>query len=254
MKPARDYTIFMARIFVGCSGFSYKDWKGTFYPGDIPGRKWLVYYSGVFPTVELNVTFYRLPKVETFAKWYDETPPDFSFSLKGSRLITHLKRLKDVEGLVEEFFVRAFSLKEKLTAVLWQFPSSYTVDKGRLEKFLSILDKYPVWNALEFRSETWLNKDIEKICRGRGVALCMADWPDFLDEVPVTAGFVYLRRHGLQGSYTTSYNREYIEKDARRIQQYLNNGLDVFIYYNNDSQGYAPANARELMEILQKDR
>jgi uncharacterized protein YecE (DUF72 family) len=240
----------MARIFIGCSGFSYKDWKGTFYPAEIPGRKWLVYYSGIFPTVELNVTFYRLPKAETFSKWYEETPAHFVFSLKGSRLITHLKRLRDVEGLVEEFFARAFSLKEKLSAVLWQFPSSYTLEIARLEKFLSVLDRFPVWNALEFRSDTWLNKDVAKICRSRGVALCMADWPQFLNDLPVTAGFVYLRKHGEQGDYTSSYSREHLEKEAARIKAYLDDGLDVFIYFNNDAQGYAPNNARELMEIL----
>ena len=96
----------MARVRIGCSGFSYKDWKDNFYPGDMPGRNWLAHYSGIFPTVELNVTFYRLPATEVFAKWYGETPAEFSFALKGSRLITHLKRLKDVEGLLERFFAQ----------------------------------------------------------------------------------------------------------------------------------------------------
>jgi uncharacterized protein YecE (DUF72 family) len=240
----------MARVLIGCSGFSYRDWKGTFYPAELPGQRWLAHYSGVFPTVELNVTFYRLPKTETFAKWYGETPAEFSFTLKGSRLITHLKRLKDVEGLLEEFFARAFTLREKLTAVLWQFPSSFSIEPGRLERFLVLLDRYPVWNALEFRNDSWVNERIAGMCRARGVAMCMADWPGFLRELPVTAGFVYLRRHGEEGSYASSYSREALEEDARRIRSFLDDGIDVFIYFNNDAQGYAPNNARELMSLL----
>ncbi len=240
----------MARVLVGCSGFSYKDWKGTFYPAELPGRRWLSHYSGIFPTVELNVTFYRLPRTETFAKWYGETPEGFSFALKGSRLITHLKRLKDVEGLVDEFFARAFTLKEKLTAVLWQFPSSFSIESGRLERFLVHLDRYPVWNALEFRNSSWVTEGVAATCRARGVAMCMADWPDFLKELPVTAGFVYLRRHGEEGNYASSYSTAVLEEDARRIKSYLNDGTDVFIYFNNDARGYAPNNARELLSLL----
>jgi len=242
----------MARVLIGCSGFSYKDWKGTFYPGELPGRKWLAHYSGVFPTVELNVTFYRLPTAETFAKWYHETPADFSFALKGSRLITHLKRLKDIESLLEEFFARATTLKEKLAAVLWQFPSGFTFDRDRLNKFLVLLDRYPVWNTFEFRSSTWMNKEITQMCRNSGVALCMADWPRFLDDLPVTAGFVYMRRHGEEGNYASSYSHEALERDALRIRGYVDKGLDVFVYFNNDAMGYAPNNGMELMEILER--
>ncbi|MBP1747940.1 MAG: hypothetical protein H6Q52_479 [Deltaproteobacteria bacterium] len=245
-----DYTNFMARLRIGCSGFSYKDWKGTFYPGELPGRRWLTHYSGIFPTVELNVTFYRLPRADTFAKWYSETPADFSFAVKGSRLITHLKRLREVDGLVEEFFARASSLKEKLSVILWQFPSSFTFEKDRFKRFLAILDKYPAWNAFEFRSDTWINEDVARMCRSHGAALCMADWPQFITSLPVTADFVYIRRHGEQGSYTSSYSRESLEKDARRISTYLDEGLDVFIYFNNDAHGYAPNNAKELRELV----
>ena len=241
----------MARLRVGCSGFSYKDWKGTFYPGELPGRRWLEYYSLVFPTVELNVTFYRLPRVETFTKWYSETPSDFSFGLKGSRLITHLKKIKDVEGLVEEFFARAASgLKEKLSVILWQFPPSDKFDKDRFKRFLDHLDKYPAWNAFEFRNDTWMNDDVVQMCRSHGAALVMADWPSFIADLPVTADFVYIRRHGVQGNYMSSYSRETLEKDARKIRAYLDEGLDVFVYFNNDARGYAPNNAKELMELV----
>ncbi len=240
----------MARLHVGCSGFSYKDWKKTFYPEDLPGRRWLAYYSGVFPTVELNVTFYRLPAIETFAKWYNETPADFVFALKGSRLITHLKRLRDVEGLVDEFFARALSLREKLSVVLWQFPSSYTFDRDVFGRFLSILDKHPAWNAFEFRSLTWINEDVADMLRSHGAAFCIADWPEFIAGLPVTGGFVYIRRHGEKGSYASSYSRLSLEKDARTVRRYLDDGLDVFIYFNNDANGYAPSNAKKLMEIV----
>jgi uncharacterized protein YecE (DUF72 family) len=242
----------MAKAWIGCSGFSYPHWKGIFFPDDLPQRKWLDHYCTVFSTVELNVTFYRLPRESTFDKWYQETPEDFRFSLKGSRFITHVKRLRDPEGPVELFFNGALRLKEKLMAVLWQFPPSFKIDMERLERFLALLKNYPVRNTFEFRNETWITEDVMSICRENNVSLCMADWPEFIDDLPVTSDFVYIRRHGKGGGYNSCYSSSDLKNDARRIKRHLKQGRDVYIYFNNDAGGYAPANAKELMKLLKK--
>ena len=240
----------MPELRIGCSGFSYRDWKGNFYPEDLPQKKWLEYYCTVFKTVELNVTFYRLPLVSTFEKWHAETPPDFAFSLKGSRFITHIKRLSDPEEPLYLFFERALRLEEKLKVVLWQFSPGFKIDLDRLRKFLKLLRDYPVRNTLEFRHESWMTKKTIDLCKDSKVGLCMADWPEFLDDLPVTSDFVYMRRHGEGGNYATSYSKTALRKDARRLKTYAKNGKDVFIYFNNDLHGYAPGNARELTEMM----
>lgn len=235
---------------IGCSGFSYEHWKGVFYPPDVRSKDWLKYYASVFPTVELNVTYYRLPLARTFERWYEETPSEFGFAVKGSRLITHAKRLLNTEDAVALFFGRAMRLKEKLIAVLWQFPPSFGMDIRRLTDFLEVLRQYPVRNALEFRNASWITGEVGDILREYGSAFCLADQPTFLDHLPQTAGFVYVRRHGAGGSHAGRYPIAMLEKDAARIRSFLEGGRDVSVYFNNDAFGHAPANAKELTEIL----
>jgi uncharacterized protein YecE (DUF72 family) len=246
------YNSFMAQPWIGCSGFNYREWKETFYPRNLPQRRWFEYYSTIFSTVELNVTFYRLPLKTTFIKWRDQTPPGFAFSLKGSRYITHLKRLKEVEEPLERFFERALQLKGKLKVVLWQFPPGFKIDLERLALFLKNLGKYPIRNTLEFRHGSWINPEVIGLYQGHNINLCMADWPDFIGDLPVTSDFIYIRRHGVRGSYASDYSPEALKKDARRITGYIQERKDVFIYFNNDAYGYAPKNARELMELIRE--
>jgi uncharacterized protein YecE (DUF72 family) len=241
----------MAELSIGCSGFSYRHWRGNFYPEKMATKEWFLHYMTVFSTVELNVTFYRTPNAEVFKHWYQESAPKFSFAIKGSRYITHVKRLIDIEEPLERFFKPALELKDKLQVVLWQFPPQFKVNPERLEAFLDLLAPYQLRNTLEFRNESWLVPEIVEMCKARNVGLCMADWPPFVDELPITSDFVYLRRHGQQGSYNGFYSTAEIEKDARRIKRYLDDGLDVFIYYNNDAGGAAPQNAVELGSIMQ---
>jgi len=240
----------MAELRIGCSGFNYYDWKGNFYPADLPQSRWLDYYTKQFSTVELNVTFYRLPLLKTFDKWHKETPPGFVFSLKGSRLITHIKRLLEPQEVLDIFFQRASVLKEKLKVVLWQFSPSFKIDLQRLKNFLELLKPYNARNAFEFRNESWITENIFNLCEQYNVSLCMADWPEFIDELPITSDFVYIRRHGKEGCYATCYSNAELKRDAKRIRNYLKNRKDVFIYFNNDYHGYAPRNALELKEIV----
>lgn len=242
----------MPDLRIGCSGFNYRGWRENFYPADLPQKKWFEYYCKVFNTVELNVTFYRLPIADTFKKWHDETPEGFVFSLKGSRFITHIKRLLDPEEPLRLFFGRAMNLREKLKVVLWQFPPSFKLNLSRLKKFLKLFKKYPVRHTLEFRHESWISGDVFALCMENNVSLCMADWPEFIDNLPVTSDFIYIRRHGAGGSYATCYSKAEIREDAKRIKSYLKDKKDVYIYFNNDAFGYAPKNARELMEMLKR--
>ena len=240
----------MPELAIGCSGFSYNHWRGNFYPDHLPQKHWFAHYCSVFATVELNVTFYRLPKPETFESWQRETPPAFVFAIKGSRFITHIKRLNEPEEAVERYFDAALKLEEKLKVVLWQLPPGFSRDLQRLARFLEVLAKYPVRHTVEFRNESWLTEDVFSLCRAHNTALCMADWPPFLTQLPDTADFVYIRRHGHTGDNTGRYSSEELAGDARRLEGYLGGGRDVFIYFNNDIGGYAPQNALELREML----
>jgi len=244
----------LADLKIGCSGFFYEHWRKNFYPDDLSKSYWLEYYSRHFSTVELNVTFYKLPDRETFLKWYYSTPEDFVFSLKGSRFITHIKKLKDCAEPLDAFFSRATLLKEKLGAILWQLPPTFAADIERLKDFLEILKPYRLRNTFEFRNKTWIDKKVFDLLKKEKCAVCMADWPDFLDKLPSTANFVYVRRHGKEGSYATSYSTESLDKDAKKIKSYLRQKKDVFIYFNNDAFGYAPKNALELASFLGKKK
>lgn len=240
----------MPSLNIGCSGFLYDHWKEIFYPEDMPRRRWLEYYCTKFTTVELNVTFYGVPDKETFSKWYKETPKGFVFSLKGSRFITHIKKLKASAEPVDVFLSRALTLKEKLGVILWQMPPSLKVDPVRLAEFLELLRPYGARNTFEFREDTWISKKVISLMERENASLCMADWPEFLNDLPVTSDFVYIRRHGENGSHATSYSPEKLKTDATRIRKYLRDKKDVFIYFNNDAFGYAPQNALRLKKLL----
>ena len=244
----------MADLRIGCSGFLYDHWRKNFYPEDLSKTYWLEYYSRHFPTIELNVTFHRLPERETFTKWYLSTPKNFVFSLKGSRFITHVKKLKDCAEPIEAFFSRASLLKEKLGIILWQFPPTFNLDVERFKEFLEALKPYGTRNTFELRNRTWINKKVIDLLQRENAAFCMADYPEFLNKLPLTSDFVYMRRHGKGGSYATSYSTEVLKDDAKGIKAYLKQKKNVFIYFNNDAFGYAPRNASELITLLDKKR
>lgn len=242
----------MPELFIGCSGFSYPHWRGRFYPDTLPLKSRFDYYCTAFSSVELNVTFYRLLQPEVFTRWQAESPSGFAFSVKGSRFITHVKRLANPEESLARFFARVLLLGEKLRAIIWQFPPDFACNRDRLERFLELLAGYPVKNALEFRHASWCCEEVVSLCRTYRVALCMADWPEFVAELPLTAGFVYLRRHGRRGDYTGCYSHDELVADAVRIRSYLEGGRDVYIYFNNDAEACAPHNARELEYLIQE--
>ncbi|HHT9153154.1 MAG TPA: DUF72 domain-containing protein [Candidatus Hypogeohydataceae bacterium YC40] len=240
--------------FTGTSGFMYPHWgRGVFYPEHLPQRKWLEHYAEYFDTVELNVTFYRLPTAEAFKSWYKRSPRGFAFALKGSRFITHIKRLKDCQSPLKLYFERARLLKEKLSVVLWQLPPRYKKDAQRLRDFIKALKPYTGYrHAFEFRDPSWLEEQIYELLKEADMAICEADWPCMPQDLPLTASFAYLRRHGPGGLYSGCYSKAFLKQDARRIKDWLDKGRSVYIYFNNDADGWAVRNAIELKEMLKE--
>lgn len=232
----------------------YKHWgNGVFYPGDLPKRKWLEYYAQSLNTVELNVSFYHLPSENAFKDWYRKTPGNFSFAVKGSRFITHIKKLHDVEDPLKLFLSRTKFLKEKLSVILWQLPPAFKVHIDRLSEFISLLKKSStISQVFEFRNETWLCEDVYHILKDANMALCIADWPEFTTNVPVLADFAYLRHHRAeQHPHKNCYSDAELRIDAKKIQLWLKEGKNVFVYFNNDEAGYAVKNALTLSKLIQ---
>jgi len=239
-----------AKIYIGTSGYQYYHWRGLFYPENLISYKWLEYYAKFFKTVELNVTFYRLPPESAFKGWSRRTPKDFIFVLKGSRFITHVKKLNNIREATKLFFDRAKLLKEKLGIVLWQLPPGWKVNADRLEKFLKFVSKDKIRQAFEFRNETWFCSEVYKLLKKYRAGLVIADSPYYPKIEKITANFVYLRFHGGRVLYGSEYSKKELTEWAKKIKKWLRRGLDVYVYFNNDANAYAVKNARELVKLL----
>lgn len=236
------------KIYIGTSGWNYNHWQGIFYPEKLAKNKWLGYYSKHFQTVELNATFYRQPKKETFEGWYKKTPENFIWSVKANKFITHIKRLKDPEESIDTFFSAAEKLKEKLGPVLFQLPPGLAFDEGTLITFLETIKKYNHPCTLEVRNSTWLNDRCFSLLESYNVALCISDtagrYP-YAEEI--TANFIYIRLHGSEKLYASSYTDRELYIWAEKIMSWQR---DTFVYFDNDFGGYAPQNASTLKKIL----
>jgi len=245
----------MPGIYIGTSGYNYPHWRGCFYPAGLSSRRWLAHYAARFNTVELNVTFYRLPEAKNFAAWYARTPAGFVFALKGSRLVTHLKRLENVDEAVTDFFAAAGELKEKFGVVLWQLPPGLRADALRLKAFCKLLGTNAVArharHAFEFRHASWFVPEVYAILRAHNFALCIADAPRWPSAEEVTADFVYLRFHGGRKLYASRYTPEELASWAHKIAAWLREGRDIYAYFNNDAEGHAVANAEELRALVE---
>lgn len=238
--------------YIGTSGFNYAHWSdGVFYPPKLSQRKWLEYYAEHFKTVELNVTFYRLPKPEVFTGWHDRVPKDFTYFVKGSRYITHIKRLKDVSEPLKKLFDLVKHLKEKFAGVLWQTPPSMRIDLKLLESFLKKIKKYKTHHAFEFRHASWWTEEVFKLLKEYGATFVDADYVKKYAVEPLNYNFdfYYIRRHGIGGKYEGSYSKKQLKEIAEQIKSFSKSGKDAFVYFNNDAGGYAIKNATELIEI-----
>ena len=240
MKPVR----------IGCSGWNYDAWRGAFYPQREPRRKWLSLYAERFDTVEVNNTFYRLPNRDSVAAWVRDTPPDFTFTVKASRYLTHVKRLGDTRDGVARFYERIEPLveAERLGPVLWQLPANFHRDDARLESWLASLPEGR--HTIEFRHVSWFVAPVLSLLRDHGVALTFGDHPERPFQTDAaTADFRFIRfHHGARGR-GGNYSAGELETWARRIAQWRRR-TEVYAYFNNDWEAYAPPNARDLAKRL----
>lgn len=240
-----------ARLLVGTSGYSYQHWKGVFYPPDVHEPRWLEYYAEHFDAVELNVTFYNLPKPETFTEWHDRTPDGFRFAIKGSRLITHYHRLHDVDEAVATFFDHASGLGGKLDAVLWQLPPRMKPDPERLDAFCALVKHAsPARHAFEFRDPAWFAPETYRVLKRHRCALVLADSPSLKTPAELTAPFTYLRFHGGAVLGGSEYSEEELAPWAERARGWLAGGTDVYAFFNNDAHGFALADARRFPALV----
>ncbi|MFA5516082.1 MAG: DUF72 domain-containing protein [Desulfuromonadales bacterium] len=241
----------MAELRIGTSGWIYAHWKGDYYPADLPQKDWYGHYVRDFDTVEINNTFYHLPKPETFAHWGNVAPENFLYAFKASRYITHIKRLLEPEKTLEKFLDRIRLAGRSLGPVLFQLPPRWPADLRRLEIFLQALPA-DLLRVFEFRDDSWHKEPIRELLARYGAAFCIHDHG--LVQCPewITADAVYLRYHGSsEVPYTGSYSEVFLHKEAERIGKWRGEGKAVFAYFNNDIGGHAVRNALTLKKLLE---
>jgi uncharacterized protein YecE (DUF72 family) len=237
------------RVRVGTSGYQYNHWKGVLYSEGLPKKRWFARYCETFDTVELNTTFYHQPKDSTYEKWRDAAPGNFRYAVKYNRFGTHIKRLKDARDHVARFLSGAERLKTSLGPILVQLPPNFKRNRDRLDEFLSAAPRRHRW-AIEFRDPSWLVDEIFDLLRTRGAALVLHDHIKDHHRV-LTADWVYLRFHG--GENNGSYSDRQLGQTAEHIESYLAKAGSIWVYFNNDLNGYAVYNAIDLMGRLRRN-
>lgn len=238
------------KVYIGTSGWVYQHWRGIFYPMELHGTKWLAFYADHFQTVELNASFYRLPTENAFRAWATNAPGGFVFAVKASRFVTHVKKLKDVAGAIENLLARARLLGPKLGPILYQLPPGWNCNLERLTDFLAILPT-DLRHAFEFRNSTWLTEPVYEALEQHGAALCIISLPEYPVVLRITAPFVYIRLHGAQALYGSRYSDRELAWWAEQIAASRDEGRDVYVYFNNDAFGYAVENAFTLRRMLE---
>jgi uncharacterized protein YecE (DUF72 family) len=261
LNAVKDRTQKKGRLYAGTSGWSYP-WD-AFYPADLPSREYLAHYSRQFRTVEVNYSFYHLPRLSAYENWAAQTPRYFVFSVKLSRFITHIKRLSGVKAELEKFLANASVLGPKFGPILVQLPPSLKADASRLDEFLTSAEdarreigmEQRLRMAIEFRHRSWFElpemNDVLKILEKHGSAFVFAHssrYP-YPESEPATSDFVYLRFHGPDKMFASFYGKEMLTRWALGVNRWIKQGLDVYAYFNNDMKGYAVEDARELINL-----
>lgn len=243
------------KLLVGTSGWNYYDWKGFFYPETLKARDYLTHYARHFRTTEVNYSFYHLPKPTTYENWAVQVPEDFIFAIKASRVITHIRRLRDVADIWQKFLENASILGNKLGPILLQFPPSFKRSADLLDGFLEHSAKLKAFRgtrlALEFRHASWYDGETYEILKRHGCALVIAQSERYPQAPYVsTARFVYLRLHGPGALFASSYSQDQLAHWAARIREWMAETESVYVYFNNDFHGYAIENARMLEDLV----
>jgi uncharacterized protein YecE (DUF72 family) len=240
-----------APIHIGTSGWHYGHWRGPFYPEELGAEGFLAYYAERFHTVEINNSFYQLPSESTLGKWRDAVPQGFVFAVKGSRFITHMKKLKDPASSLAPFLERVAVLGEKLGPILFQLPPRWRFNGTRLADFLAALPGAYRY-TLELRDQSWINDDALNLLARHGAAFCIYELAGYLSPLEVTADFVYIRLHGPGGPYQGQYDHETLAGWAGAMAAWSREGREVFCYFDNDEAGYAAQDALRLLDLLRE--
>lgn len=236
-------------VHIGCSGWIYRHWRDLFYPAKLPQRLWFGHYAATFATVELNTSFYHLPKAETFAKWLDQAPPGFRYAVKGSRFITHMKKLKDCEEPLDTFLDRARNLGSALGPILYQLPPSLHLDLARLDAFIDLLPR-DLAHVFEFRHKSWYTEEALALLDSRGVGFCAHDMPGSASPRWASGAIAYVRFHGGTGKYVGRYSDETLLGWTDWVVEQARGGRDVWCYFNNDIGGHAIHDALTLRAMV----
>ncbi|MBI3911034.1 MAG: DUF72 domain-containing protein [Armatimonadetes bacterium] len=238
------------QIHIGTSGWSYQHWRGVFYPSDLPSHRWIEFYARHFGTVEINATFYRLPQAKTFDGWRQKAPPGFLYAVKASRYLTHIKRLLDPAAPLELLLSRARRLGPHLGPILYQLPPGLGCDVPRLRAFIGALPR-DFHHVFEFRNRSWCTEEIRWLLAETAMNFCIHDMHGFDCPLWVTGPLAYVRFHGPSAiKYAGRYDLEHLRLWAERIEAFRRADRDVYAYFNNDVEGHAVTNARELQELL----
>lgn len=250
-------------IRIGCSGWDYLHWRGSFYDASTPREDWLTAYARVFSTVEVNNTFYRLPEAETFSAWRSRVPASFVVAVKASRYLTHVKRLREPIEPLERLFERARYLGSALGPVLYQLPPRWTPNLERLGVFLKVLPRHVrprgvkrpqrLQHAVEFRDPRWYDDAVCCALADHGVALCVHDMPGSVSPRTAVGPFAYLRLHGDQKRYSGRYRDATLHEWAEWLMNRAQEGQDAYVYLNNDAHGHAPRDALRLRAMLEEE-
>ncbi len=236
-------------ILIGCSGWSYKHWKGRFYPENLPQKKWFDFYAQSFDTVEINFTFYRLPPEKTFLDWAEKAKDGFIYTVKASRYLTHVRRLKDAQESADLLLKRVRLLKEHLGPILYQLPPNWGCDVARLRSFVILLPK-DLLHVFEFRDQSWLNDEIFELLEERGISHCIHDKPGLKVPRRTTGPIIYMRFHGAT-DHRGNYQDDALDKWAEWLgSESKKTHRDIYAYFNNDFEGYAVLNAKGLRDRL----
>jgi uncharacterized protein YecE (DUF72 family) len=240
----------MAKWSIGCSGFHYKHWKGIFYPEKLAQSKWFDHYNDRFKTLELNVTFYRFPRLPALQNWYDKSPKSFTFSVKAPKAITHYKKFIDKRRMLSDFYGTVQEgLKEKTGCILFQLPHQMGYKEGKLNQIIESLD--PAFtNVVEFRNVTWWNQEVYNKLAAHNITFCGMSHPDLPEDVVQNTKTVYFRFHGVPQLYKSKYEVATLQRIADEIE---NNAAikKAFVYFNNDIDGSALTNAFEMEAYIE---
>lgn len=241
------------QIHVGTSGWSYKHWKGGFYPQTLPTAKWLDHYKAIFSTTEINGSFYRLPSVETVEKWTAQVPDGFLFCPKMSRFLTHMKKLREPEEPLERFFSVFEPMKNKMGPILVQLPAMLGFNYDVAEHFYRLLKFYykPYRFAMEVRHPSWLAEESLTLMTAFDIGLVISQSNNvFPYSETITTKDIYVRFHGPDQLYASAYSDEMLSHFATKFRQWVADGHEVWAYFNNDIQCYAPVDAQRLLNRI----